>query len=254
MSWPDETVSLRLLGQWLPGQIHCHWGVSSFAPAPAVIEIINQAWRQRVAAQGGVVLFDGPMCRLESYGVDSATGHLMLALSRTSYKAFLGTNMTHPELADQYGPEALANPVGLSCALVSTEGNLLLGRRNEKVAYYPGRIHPFAGALEERQPMDLFAEVRRELEEELGLTEADIAEMACIGLIEDRSLRQPELVFRVCAKLGAAEMMARLDAREHTGALCVRPQQSAVEAILKDPALTPVAVGTVRLWSNLQIQ
>ena len=52
---------------------------------------------------------------------------------------------------DNHGSaDCLANPVGVSPALLSADNFLIMGRRNASVAYYPNRIHPFAGALEPR--------------------------------------------------------------------------------------------------------
>src|SRR5207248_1244381 len=100
---------------------------------PEVERVIDWTWA-RVAARPGVNLFDGPMCRLESWR--AAPDRLELVLSGTSYKPFLGTNLYHPDLADRYGREVLANPVGVSPALQTADGWLMMGRRNTSVAYY----------------------------------------------------------------------------------------------------------------------
>ena len=90
------------------------------------------------------------MCRLERWTVSPDGSRLRLSLSETSYKPFYGTNMSHPELADRFGADVMANPVGVSPALETADGYLLLGRRNSAVAYYPGRLHPFAGCWRAR--------------------------------------------------------------------------------------------------------
>src|SRR5688572_13684152 len=130
----------------------------------------------------------------------------------TSYKPFLGTNLTHPELADRHGPAILANPVGVSPALITADGWLMMGRRNASVAYYPNRVHPFAGALDPADP-DPFAAIGRELAEELGFTEDDIAidGMHCTGIAEDVSIRQPELIFSVVSTRTRNEIESKLD-------------------------------------------
>jgi 8-oxo-dGTP pyrophosphatase MutT (NUDIX family) len=147
------------------------------------------------------------MCRLESWAFES--GRVSFGLSRTSYKHFWGTNLTHPEYADRYGPGVMANPVGVSPALETADGFLLLGRRNALVAYYPTRVHPFAGCLEPSDAAageagasrgaatdgaapDVFAAVIRELAEELRLTAADVELVRLTGLVEDVRLRQPD--------------------------------------------------------------
>ena len=68
------------------------------------------------------------MCRLERWEASPDGSRLHLSMSTTSYKPFFGTNMSHPELADRYGPDVLANPIGVSPALETSDGQLLLGR------------------------------------------------------------------------------------------------------------------------------
>src|SRR5688500_85996 len=131
------------------------------------------------------------MCRLER--CEASPEALRLWVSPTSYKPFLGTNLTGVDVL----ASALANPLGLSAALVTSDGWLMLGRRNTSVAYYPNRTHPFAGSLEPGELTDVFKGVLRELDEELGLSEREVAEIRCLGLIEDAKLRQPEIVFSV---------------------------------------------------------
>src|SRR4051812_22366137 len=101
------------VGVWRPGQLDVRWVPSSFPHIPEVEQIIQDTWR-RATAKPGMHLFDGPMCRLESYRREGDRLHIELA--RTSYKPFYGTNLTHPELADRYGRRVLAGPVGVSPA------------------------------------------------------------------------------------------------------------------------------------------
>ena len=64
----------------------------------------------------------------------------------------------------------------------------MLGRRNATVAYYPSRVHPFAGSLEPADDLDVFDDVFRESREELALGKGDIADIVCTGVAEDQSL------------------------------------------------------------------
>jgi 8-oxo-dGTP pyrophosphatase MutT (NUDIX family) len=244
----SNRVIVRAVGEWFPGQVRVRWDpTGGRAVVPAVERLIDAAWAA-AAARPGVQLFDGPMCRMEAWDA-AADGTLHLALSPTSYRPFLGTNMTHPELADdpRYGPRVMANPVGLSSALVTSDGWLLLGRRNARVAYYPSRVHPFAGCLEPGDPIDVFAEARRELREEVGFADADVAEIRLAGIAEDVSLRQPELIFRVRTPRTRAAVEAGLLDDEHH-AVCATPlREREMADLLRDPALTPVAVGAVLL-------
>lgn len=239
-------VRFRAVGRWEPVDVAVRW-VPGNRPRIAEIEdVIERTWR---SAQGrpGLKLFDGPMCRLQRL---SAGSMLELELSRTSYKIFWGTNLNNAGLADIHGVAALANPLGLSCALESADGFLLLGRRNSSVAYYPSRVHPFAGAVEPAEEMDLFAEARRELVEELGPGGAEITGMFCLGLIEDVSIHQPELVFSVKSSRSRAQIKSDLDPGEHDSIVAIEPEMPKVEFWLKDSSMTPVALGTLLLWGR----
>jgi hypothetical protein len=237
-------VRVHQAGNWNPSQVRADWVPSSRPIIEDVERLIGAAWNA-AKSRPGVMLFDGPMCRLES--VEATPDALRLRLSRTSYKTFLGTNLTNPELAERYGPEILANPVGVSAALVTADDRLLLGRRGPAVAYYPNRVHPFAGALEPHDPVDVFAEVGRELREELSLAAADLGEVRCIGLIEDVTLRQPELVFHVRAAHPHEALIPAVDAAEHEGTVVLEIDADVLRRALRDPSYTPVAVGTVAL-------
>ena len=216
---------------------------------PAVEVAVEAAWA--AAARPGVRLFDGPMCRLDRWVATPA--ELRLSLSPTSYKPFVGTNMANPSLADAYGPEVMANPVGVSPALLTADGHLMLGRRNQSVAYYPGRVHPFAGSLEPTDA-DVFAAVRRELAEELSLGDADLCDLRCTGVAEDVALRQPELLFAAATVLSRTAVEARLDPAEHGGTWSVPADPDAVAAAVSADRdlLTPVAAAALLLWGRLR--
>jgi hypothetical protein len=239
----------HVTGNWTAGQVQVSWTPSTRAVIPEVERVIERTWSE-ARQRPGIHLFDGPMCRLEAWGASAES--LRLVLSRTSYKSFFGTNMCNPHLADEYGPSVLANPVGVSPALLSSDGYLMLGRRNASVAYYPEKLHPFAGAIEPRAPLDVFDEVRRELREELSFADQDVSDMRCTGIVEDVALRQPELIFAVRATRTRDEIESRVDQTEHGGSWSIPATRDALERALDQPdELTPVAVASLLLWGRL---
>ena len=210
--------------------------------------MIDSAWSSALA-RFGVHLFDGPMCRLESWS--ASEDRLALTLSDTTYKRFLGTNLTHPHLADRHGRQVLANPVGVSPALLTADNFLMMGRRNGSVAYYPHRIHPFAGALDPADT-DPFAAVRRELHEELSLTDADLSDIRCTGIAEDLSIRQPELIFLATTPRTRAQIESALDPTEHHDTWSTPADPATVTAALEAPAdFTAVAIASLLLYGRL---
>ena len=199
-------------------------------------------------AQLGEKLFDGPMCRFE--GFDPTPARPVLRVSRTSYRIFVETNL--------YGPPtlpdaALARPIGVSVALETSDGHLALGRRGSGVAYYPNRVHPFAGSLEwpaDGEPIDPFADVRRELAEELDLAADEVVDLRLTGICEDRALRHPELTFAASTIATLAELRHRLDAAEHDAIFAVPLTPADIETVIANEELTPVARAAVGLFAR----
>src|SRR4051794_7796897 len=144
-----STPILRIhhAGDWRPDQVRTSWSPSTYSAPPDVQRMIDDAWT-RAMVEPNRQLFDGPMCRSEGWVISDGGSRVDVALSRTSYRVFWGTNIMHPELAERHGAKVMANPVGVSPALETSDGYLLFGRRNAMVAYYPSRVHPFAGCLE----------------------------------------------------------------------------------------------------------
>ena len=97
----------------------------------------------------------------------------------------------------------------------------------------------------------MFAAVRRELSEELGLGIDDVAVIRCTGIAEDVCLRQPELIFRVKCRLTRSQIESQVARDEHHASWSVPATPSGVEAGIADPELTPVAVSSLLLWGRI---
>jgi 8-oxo-dGTP pyrophosphatase MutT (NUDIX family) len=247
--YPRSMLRFLRLGNWPPEKVHAEWTANTRRQWPEVESAIDRAWADALS-RPGKYLFDGPMCRLESWR--AADDRLDLLLSPSSYKPFLGTNMAHPEFADRFGPDVMANPVGVSPALLTADNFLLLGRRNAAVAYYPNRIHPFAGCLEPTDA-DVFAAIRRELHEELSLSPQEITDLRCTGIVEDLNLRQPELIFSATTIRTRTQIESRLDRTEHDAIQAIPATEAGIEAALAQrDELTPVAVAALLLWGRLR--
>lgn len=240
------------IGPWTEDQVSASLIESTRRIVESVESTIQSTWTEHVA-QLGSAIFDGPMCRLESWEKQEAK--LTLVLSRTSYRIFLGTNLCHAELADRFGRDVLANAVGMSVALRTGDGNLVLGRRNDRVAYYPNRIHPFAGALEPGDVPNVFDGIRRELAEELSLPRSEISDLKMLAILEDQQLLQPEFIFAARTSRTTTQLQNSLDPSEHDAIWICEASQIPLEKLLNsiDAAgqseageqFTPVAVGTL---------
>jgi hypothetical protein len=239
-------VQFHIMGRFAAGQVRTHWIDSTRAKIPELEAEIETYWAE-AQQRPGVRLIDLPMCRLESF---QAGRELQLSLSLTNYKTFVGTHYGGPQIAQRYGRESLAYAMGMSAVVESADGYFLLGRRNATVAHYANRVHTFAGTLEPQEAGDVFGAIARELDEELHLSVRELSRLVCLGLIEDATLRQPELVFEAVSTLDRDQIAARLDQAEHSALISMKTDRDAVRDMIGDDALTPVAAGALLLCTR----
>jgi 8-oxo-dGTP pyrophosphatase MutT (NUDIX family) len=245
---PGGKVFIHARGNWSRDQVRVQQVPSTWRGNVALERIIEAHWQRRM--DEGMRLFDGPICRFESFSANASS--LSLNLSESTYKIFNGTNLCQPDVAERFGPQALANPVGVSIAVLTLDGWLLFGRRSESVVYYPHRAHPFAGGMEPSDNGDPFYAVERELGEEIALARSELDAVRCIGLVEDGEIRHPELIFRAEAKLGRDELISRLDREEHHETVSFAATPPELAQALHDPLLTPVGIAALLLWGGSQ--
>jgi hypothetical protein len=125
--------------------------------------------------------------------------------------------------------------------VVSDDGHLLFGVRGQNVALYPDCAHPFGGCLEPAENLDVVADMMRELREELGLREREIADLRCVALGRDLALLQPELTFVARARLPLKTLIERIDAEEHRGSWTLPADPASVSIALRaDIPMTPL--------------
>jgi hypothetical protein len=250
-SSPNPPTRIRFLasGNWKADEVSLERVATSRRIVPEVERLVEQTW-QRETAKKGVRLFDGPMCRLESF--DASADRLRLAISPTSYRIFAGTHLHNAHLVERFGDDVMAKALGVSSLVETADGMLVLGRRNASVAVYANRVHTFGGSPEPADRANVFATAGRELREELSLETNDLAEMTCVGIVADVALGQPELIFTARSALPSGEVRGRLDDAEHAAVWTTPTGQADVDAALGDAVLTPVAVASFLLWGRLR--
>src|SRR5262245_22751452 len=131
-SFPERAVRTR----WFDQRLHL---------TDELTRLISDAWDDAKveATTRGQSLFPGPLTRLLS-STDSGDT-LTLDLGPTDFREFVGTNLRHPALAEQFGRDVFANPLGVSVAVVTTDGQIVIQQRSQQVFEYPGFFHVCGG-------------------------------------------------------------------------------------------------------------
>ena len=248
---------LDVVGRYGPEDVTVEWRGAARTPAPPVDQLIEQTWQQQtaLAVRTNRRLFNGSLCRLHDCAASGKSLHL--TLGPVDFKTFLATNLTHAHLRYQYGPEILGDALGVSASLMTADGFLLLGRRSQQVFYHAGRIHPIGGVVEPSKepgtPPCPFRSMIGELTEETGLEPSRVRETVCLGMVRDKHIVQPELIFDVAVDADVAELRrgaqnAR-DRMEHVELLHVRNHPSSVIAFIEANTedLTGIALASLLL-------
>lgn len=265
--WSDKTTGdgcrdcgaffLDFVGHFDRQQVQVRWSTSRRPTNPEIEALIEAAWTEqsRLASEEGRSLFNGRLCRLINCETQGDT--LQMTLGEVTYKEAVGTNFTNAQLRYVHGPEVLANPLGVSAAVVTGDGYILLGRRSRKVFFHVGLVHPVGGMVD---PLDTpgqapnpFDAMRAELSQELGLTDGDIVRNACLGIVRAKPIVQPEMVFEVRHNGDVEAIRAAAegadDAHEHDELIAVRNDPAGVVNYIEKnlDRLTPVAMATLLL-------
>ncbi len=251
------TFFLDVAGPYDPGQIAVEWSDELRSTDDKIDALIEQTWQAETARarENNLVLYDGELCRLVNYA--SSDSRLHMTLGAVSYREFLGTNLRNAYLRYTNAPEVLANPLGVSASIISADGYIVMGRRSEKMICHPGRIHPIGGMVEPSAspgvPPDPSQIMLKELTEETHIGPERVSSMICTGLVRDKHIVQPELVFDIAADADASEIhnctADAVDAHEHSEMVTIRNHPAAVVTFIERRycELTPVAIATLLL-------
>jgi len=233
------------------------WNSAPRPTTPVVEECIGRVWETELALarEGERMLYNGDLIRLVHSRATPAGLHL--EWGPTCYRDFLGTNLHNTATVLRIGDDHLSNPVGISSTVMTRDGFLVFGRRGPRVAFHAGHLHTFGGLLEPSDRdadgrLDVFAAAVRELHEELRVSGDEIAEVVVAGLVRDRMILQPELLFEATLTLTRAALAARFDPaspdQEHTGWEMVHDEPEAIVPFLRRSApVAPVAAAAMLL-------
>ncbi len=177
-------------------------------PDPEVRKFMeeNVKKREEQARKEGKVFYDGPMARLSDYVVNDEDHKLVLYEQPTSFFTRVFTNNSLDEevvwkMVEKRGKEypnlddGLANPIGNNILVLTDDGYVILNKRSEKLAQYPGLygILPAGFTNPQKDDFNQFNTARRETQEELGIKKLRKLELIGFGRAGDD--RHPEFQF-----------------------------------------------------------
>lgn len=261
---PNLPVMIQACGRFPPAQVRVTFDPMPRPTTPELDAAIGAEWDRQVALAAGTqrVLFNGEMLRYVSHRATEST--FEMSVGPTCYRDFVGTNLYGQAWLDRVGWQCFSNAVGTTATLVTADSLICYGRRSQRVAFHAGHVHTFGGALElsDRKPdgtVDVFAALLRELREELGIGPGDLDDLTCVGLIRDKEIFQPELLFEARVKLTAVMLKERWktaeSADEHDEIVTLQDKPEAILPFIRSCKLiAPVAIGALLIHGQIAIR
>lgn len=253
-------------GRFPPDDVCIDFDPAARPSTPRLDALIAEEWDRQVALAKGTerMLFNGELLRYVCHAIENgpAGERFHLTVGPTCFRDFVGTNLYNRHRLDEFGWQRFANPIGTTATLLSRDGRICYGRRSTRVVYHAGHVHTFGGSLEagDRQAdgtIDAFASVARELKEELGLSAEETRGLVCVGLLRDKEIHQPELLFEARLDLTAHEVCERWqtaeakDEHDEIVTLTDAPGEI-VPFIMNCGPIAPVAVGALLIHGLLK--
>jgi 8-oxo-dGTP pyrophosphatase MutT (NUDIX family) len=239
----DPPFVIDVLGDFPRDRVLVESTIAVRSTTPRIEAAIERIWQAELAVADarGRRLFNGALGRLASYEV--AGDQLRLVVGETHYRDFIGTNATTDADLHRAGDEFLANPLGISAVVITSDGRLMLGRRSREVALHAGYLHTFGGMLEAadlrregaESRYDAFGSAIRELCEELLIRPDEVEQLRVIGLVRDVHLLQPELLFEAVLTVPSFALERRF--REAAGRVTAAHDEAAAPLVEEHTAL-----------------
>ncbi|MCA9255482.1 MAG: hypothetical protein KDA33_07580 [Phycisphaerales bacterium] len=255
-------------GRFSPDRVAVTFDDAPRPTTPEIDALIAVEWERQtaIASREDRLLFNGPLLRYLSHRVAlDAVGHparFEMVVGPTNYRDFVGTNLFNHDRIGEFGWERFSNPVGTTATLMTSDGRICYGRRSAKVSYHAEHVHTFGGAFEEadRLPdgsIDPFASVAREITEELGIARDELIDLTCVGLVRDKEIYQPELLFEASLPMTGAEVEQRWASAEakdeHDALVFLADAPDAILPFVQSCGpIAPVATGALFLRGLLQ--
>jgi hypothetical protein len=172
------------------------------AETEARIDVLWAAASARVAAGGAGQMFNGRVFSIDTIAPDRITGHL------SEYRRLVAQVEDHT-LFDVLGIRSLA-----ACGVLSCSGGVIIGRRPAAAIYQPGmwQLCPAGsvdgGAVRPDGTMDYRAQLRTELQEELGIGPEVIGTITPLCVVEHPGSHVSDLGMAVRTSLRPDAIMA----------------------------------------------
>ncbi len=212
---PQPSYRVLLARKLNCSDIEIQWTDSAYSYPASLEARIETFWTRRTSPH----LYNGNLVRLDTLK-NTLKGPITLHGRPVEYKRVLYTEYFSQDIIDTAGRTGLARALGVSVVLVTQDNRFVFIHRSHSVGEYPNHYDVVGGhiAAPAVHPQDLFAAMRKEIGEELNLSERDF-QLELLGLAEVSRTDKPELIFSASVAMTETDVRrvasAAVDADEY---------------------------------------
>ena len=164
-------------------------------PAEAA-NYIQGVWQRKLTS--GKVCENEKLFRVVSHRINGQK--LFLQLEDTSYKDFAGSR--EKAFISKWGVRLTANPLSVGAAVITSENQIIIGKRRSDLDLNPGKYSIIAGAMNREKDWtddkpDPFGAILRELFEEKGIRTNEVEQILSLGLVYSSEYEQTYMPFQI---------------------------------------------------------
>jgi hypothetical protein len=224
---------------------------------PELDKYIDDIWNILTLKEGKDIYNNDKVLVLE---VVTENNRLKISTGFTDYKTRIVTS-SGPEISRKYGLESVAITLATACLLETVDGKLVLAQLGQKTseANKIGGLHCIGGLLEveNKLPIDITQNLKREIKEELGLTEVEtenqISVDYCLGVVQDNKTYAVDILFVCTTSLSVYELKTRNGDGEIKPVLINNSEKEITETLLAfSKTATSSAIGSLYLYGKLK--
>jgi 8-oxo-dGTP pyrophosphatase MutT (NUDIX family) len=246
-------------GKFYPNTIKALYKPRRINQTLDAIKFIESKWSDFVNNQS--IAFNGRLFRVDRYIIEN--NRIEIHLSDTDYKEFVGTR--DHDFIGRFGRENAANPLSVGAVIVTKDNKIVLGKRAEDIDIGKSKISVAAGYLDPEKDMvnsansdntlDIFSGIKREIYEETGITNRDIVDLVCMGLINNKEKNQINAPFYCKLDISAKEFETnkRPQQAEFSQIIMVDNTVRSIDDFINRPEneLSDVLVPTLSMYKSL---
>ena len=158
------------------------------------LDYIKNQWNTIV--KENPTMFAGSLVNVQKDKSDSE--QIMLDTTHSTYDDFFVTRTK--EFQRKFPNEIKTNILSVGCILVTEDNCIVLGIRNKELAIEPEKTTIVSGMVDNRDirdftQVDIFECVKREIEEEIGISSHQIHNLVAIGLVQNHGRNNTYIPF-----------------------------------------------------------